>query len=61
MAGVMARVPWTRYVDIDGIGVHRCLTQMFGVHARQVLGLNVQEPQIRDPWGGCVRTVLGGR
>lgn len=46
----MSRVPWMRYVDIDGTGVYRCLTQMLGTHARQVLGGNTQDLRDPDPW-----------
>jgi hypothetical protein len=46
----MSRVPWMRYVDINGTGVHRCLTQMLGTYARQVLGENTQDLRDTDPW-----------
>ncbi len=47
----MSRVPWMRYVDIDDTRIHRCLTQMLGTHAQQVLGRNTQDLRDPDPWG----------
>ncbi|MFE6450382.1 HEAT repeat domain-containing protein [Nocardiopsis dassonvillei] len=50
VADAMSRVPWIRYVDTDDTGIHHCLTQMLGAHARQVLGENTRDLRDHDPW-----------
>ncbi|MCK9873318.1 HEAT repeat domain-containing protein [Nocardiopsis dassonvillei] len=50
VVNTMSRVPWMRYVDTDTTGIHRCLTQMLGAHARQVLGENTRDLRDHDPW-----------
>ncbi|MFJ9557742.1 hypothetical protein ACIRPH_28360 [Nocardiopsis sp. NPDC101807] len=46
----MSRVPWMQYVDIGNTGVYRCLTEMLGAQAQQVLGENTQDLRDPDPW-----------
>ncbi len=50
VADAISRVPWIRYVDTDDTGIHHCLTQMLGAHARQVLGENTRDLRDHDPW-----------
>ncbi|MEU1713943.1 HEAT repeat domain-containing protein [Nocardiopsis dassonvillei] len=50
VVNTMSRVPWMQYVDTDDTGIHHCLTQMLGAHARQVLGENTRDLRDHDPW-----------
>ncbi|MBE1530530.1 HEAT repeat domain-containing protein [Actinomadura algeriensis] len=46
VARVMDAVPWIRDVDAGGAGLSRCLVQMLGTDARDVLGIDAA------PWPG---------
>ncbi|QUX28071.1 HEAT repeat domain-containing protein [Nocardiopsis akebiae] len=50
VVSTMSRVPWMRYVDTGNTGIHRCLTQMLGARARQVLGEDTRDLRDHDPW-----------
>ncbi|OLT12311.1 hypothetical protein BJF79_22645 [Actinomadura sp. CNU-125] len=50
VARVMDDVPWIRDVDYGGTGLNRCLVQMLGTDARDVLGIDAAPWRSSDPF-----------